>query len=518
MATGLFTLRQQNQGLAQSAWSGPQKPPAVEVLLVGGGGSSGAYPGGGAGGLIQNLYPVNAGSAITVTIGAGAAANSSANGTSSVFGDLVALGGGTPTGNATPPNQTNAGGYTAGSGGGGRNGVGENSMQQGGQGTFGQGNAGGFGRDNAANYLIGGGGGAGSQGQGATNGAAGSGGQGVASLISNTITGYAGGGGGGQAYANYPGKGGQGGGGNAGDAVAPTPASGYPGTANTGGGGGGVSYNGYGTGLIAGAGGSGVCVVSYPDVYAAATATTGSPTVTTSGSGSLAFTGATTNYLYYGGQTPFVFGTGDFTIEFWVYFNSLGGIIVDWRAGGSNGAYPTFYISGSSMIYYVNGVDVITSSALSTSTWYHIAVCRIGVNTKMYLNGTQTGSTYTDTTNYIANSTAPWIGSAGTTLNGYLTNLRAVKGVGVYTGTFTSPTSPLAATQSAGTNIAAITGTQTSLLLNSNSGARLADNSTNSYRPLVTGSTPAWNAASPFTATGYKNRVYRWTGNGSITF
>ena len=370
MATGLFTLRQQTQGLAQSAWSGPQKPPSVEVLLVGGGGSSGAYPGGGAGGLINNLYPVTSGTAITVTVGAGAAANSSANGTNSVFGNLVALGGGTPTGAAYPPDQANAGGYTAGSGGGGRNGVGSNSIQQGGQGTFGQGNAGGLGRDNSANYLIGAGGGAGSQGQGSTAGACGSGGQGVASLITNTLTGYGGGGGGGQAYSGNPGKGGQGGGGAAGDAVAPTPASGYPGTANTGGGGGGVSYNGYGTGLIAGAGGSGVCVVSYPDVYAAATSTTGSPTVTTSGSGSLAYTGAVGNYLYYGGQTPFVFGTGDFTIEFWVYFNNFTGspIIADWRAGGGNGAYPAFYVNGSnSMIYYVSGADAITSSTLQNT-------------------------------------------------------------------------------------------------------------------------------------------------------
>jgi len=37
MATGLFTLRQQNQALRQGAWSGTQKPDWVEYLVVAGG-------------------------------------------------------------------------------------------------------------------------------------------------------------------------------------------------------------------------------------------------------------------------------------------------------------------------------------------------------------------------------------------------------------------------------------------------------------------------------------------------
>ena len=99
-----------------------------------------------------------------------------------------------------------------------------------------------------------------------------------------------------------------------------------------------------------------------------------------------------------------------------------------------------------------------------------------------------------------------------------MTNVRVVKGVCVYTGNFTTPTAPLQATQPAGTNIAAITSTSTSLLLNANSGAFLADNSTNSYAQSTTAGTPAWNQLSPFTGTGYKNRVYKWTSSGSITF
>jgi hypothetical protein len=115
-------------------------------------------------------------------------------------------------------------------------------------------------------------------------------------VIPSTATkGYFGGGGaGGQwwgAAGNGPNFGGRGGGGNSpngdGDSNAPHPNDhdGGPGTQNTGGGGGGGApgWNG-GTnqGGNGGAGGSGIVIISYPVEYAAASATTGSPTVTTS--------------------------------------------------------------------------------------------------------------------------------------------------------------------------------------------------------------------------------------------
>jgi hypothetical protein len=498
MANGLFNLKQVMQAVQQGGWPA-QKPPAVEYLVVAGGGGGQNYGGGGAGGLLTGLDPVPNGQTLLVTVGAGGTGGGSpSNGSNSVFGSFTTTGGGYPSANAA-----STGGSGAGSG---------DWTYVGAQGIAGQGNKGGNGSQGDG-YSGGGGGGAGTAGINSGSGLPGRGGAGIASAISGTVTAYAGGGGGG----HYQGTGttalgGAGGGGNGGS-WNPSPVSAATaGSANTGGGGGGTSST-------PGAGGSGIVIVSYPDVYAAAT--TVNATASTSGSGSLAFTGATTNYLSYGGQTPFVFGTGDFTIEFWVYFNSVAGssILADWRAGGSNGAFPTIYMNGANMIYYVNGTDAITSSALSTSTWYHIAACRTGTVTKMYLNGTQTGSSYTDTTNYTANATAPWLGGAGATLNGNITNFRAVKGVCVYTGTFTPSTSPLAATQPAGTNIAAITGTQTSLLLNSASGARLADSSTNSYVASVTGTVKAWSQQSPFaTGSGYKNPVYTWTTTGTITF
>jgi hypothetical protein len=87
-----------------------------------------------------------------------------------------------------------------------------------------------------------------------------------------------------------------------------------------------------------------------------------------------------------------------------------------------------------------------------------------------------------------------------------MSNLRVLKGTGLYTSNFTPSTKPLTAI------------TNTSLLLNTVSGAYLADGSTNANAASVAG-TVSWNQASPFaTGLGYKNRVYTWTASGTVTF
>jgi hypothetical protein len=65
----------------------------------------------------------------------------------------------------------------------------------------------------------------------------------------------------------------------------------------------------------------------------------------------------------------------------------------------------------------------------------------------LWVNGVSGGST-TNSTNLSNQSFA--IGSANTTgvqMNGYISNVRMVKGVALYTTAFTPPTSPLVATQ-----------------------------------------------------------------------
>jgi len=530
MASGLFTLKQQVQALRQGAWNG-QRPKSVDYLVVAGGGSGGSAVagGGGAGGLLTSIYPVATGSLITVTIGAGgttATGTKGNTGSDSVFGYIVAGGGGGGASSFSGTTPANAG--SGGSGGGAATYDSSGTVYAFGQGIAGQGNSGGStqrGTAGAGQSMTGGGGGAGTAGLAAvqTNGAGTNGGAGIASAISGTVTTYAGGGGG-QVNVNTVYGGGAGGVGGGGAAGTTSGNNGTNGSPNTGGGGGAT----WGSTNPSGAGGSGIVIVSYPDTYAAASAAPNA-TVSTSGSGSLAFNGSN-QYLNYNAQTPFSMNTGDFTVEFWVYIT--GGLAaypayIDFRGGDQPS--PSFYIYNNvnTLVFgsRVGGTqaDRITHSFSTLNTWFHIAAVRISGVTKLYVNGTQVGSSYTDSNNYTVGTSGPHIGQngqGGGWFTGYMSNIRIVKGVGVYTGTFTPSTAPLQATQTAGTNIAAITGTQTSLLLNSVSGGYTADSSTNAYTPATASNVgPTWNSASPFaTGLGYKNRVYTWTTSGSITF
>ena len=486
MANGLFNLKQVMQGIQQGGWNG-QKPPAVEYLVVAGGGGGGAYygAGGGAGGLLTGLDPVPNSQTLLVTVGGGGTGASGGgtgtNGSVSVFGQISSAGGGGGAGGSASSVKN---GLAGGSGGGGQNYDAGNGVAAGGSGILGQGNAGGPG-------VGGGGGGAGTVGYRPTAiNAAGGGGAGIASAISGTVTAYAGGGAG--AGGSLPG--GVGGGG----------AANVAGTANTGGGGGGDSGSN---------GGSGIVIVSYPDIYAAAASSTNA-TVSTSGSGSISFNSS--SYLNWGNQTALHLGSGSFTVEMWLYKNANTPVMTACGDLLTGSGTNTFCIMGDSstgtkITWYegsTGGFLLTSTTSLATSTWYHVAFVRSGSTITLYINGVSE-AVATLTTNYNA-TTSFFVGQtpeliAGRYWNGYISNFRIVKGTAVYTSNFTPSTTPLTAI------------TSTSLLLNSVSGAYLADTSSNSFAATVVGS-PAWNQLSPFTGTGYKNRVYTWTSSGSITF
>jgi hypothetical protein len=125
---------------------------------------------------------------------------------------------------------------------------------------------------------------------------------------------------------------------------------------------------------------------------------------------------------------------------------------------------------------------------------------RISGSVRVYLNGVG-GTATSNTTDFTNVSHVPNIGrySGGTSwFPGYISNLRVVKGVGVYTGNFTVPTGPLTATQSAGTNIAAITAGQTVFLGLQNN--RFVDNSA-TPKTITAGGTPQVTSFAPFTET-----------------
>jgi hypothetical protein len=223
------------------------------------------------------------------------------------------------------------------------------------------------------------------------------------------------------------------------------------------------------------------------------------------------FNGSTDN-LSAASNAAFGFGTGDFTIDLWVYVTNTSNAmsLVDLRNGVESTTNPLLYMAiGGGISWLISGVVRIASAAITANSWVHIAVSRSSASTKLYINGTQAGSTYSDTNNYTQSSAFIGRGSVTTTLyvNGYISNVRLVKGTAVYTGNFTPPT--LAFLQTSGAASAAsypsttnvntsFAASSTSLLLN------LADSNYNSATDGVQNNTfiDSSNYAFPITRTG----------------
>jgi hypothetical protein len=254
---------------------------SADFLVVAGGGAGGGNVGGdgagggGAGGYRTSTQSLIPATAITVTVGDGGTSDGTNIGTSGSSSSISGSGITTITsagGGAGGAGQSTFNGLAGGSGGGagysGTGGAGNTPAT-----TPLQGYAGGD--NNNSNGGSGGGGSSavGTAGSGSNSGVAG--GAGTASSITGSSVTYAGGGGGGS-YTGAGGAGGSGGGGAGGAAGA----VGVAGSANTGGGGGGSSVG------VGGAGGKGVVILSVPTADYSGT-TTGSPTVTTSGSNTI---------------------------------------------------------------------------------------------------------------------------------------------------------------------------------------------------------------------------------------
>ena len=155
------------------------------------------------------------------------------------------------------------------------------------------------------------------------------------------------------------------------------------------------------------------------------------------------------DYLSLESNSELAFGTGDFTIEFWVkMITDQYTIFFDMRPNpaATQGVYPLIYLNGgTSLRYFTNSGDRITGPDMTAGHWYHIAVSRSGTSTRMFLNGTQVGSTYTDTNDYLNGDTTIGCRADGSTgdLHGYMSNVRVVKGTAVYTSSFRPPTQGL---------------------------------------------------------------------------
>jgi hypothetical protein len=162
--------------------------------------------------------------------------------------------------------------------------------------------------------------------------------------------------------------------------------------------------------------------------------------------------------------------SGDFTIELWFYAVSFGSMIVNF-GGGLNIAWASW-----ELVAQPDGINFAASSAnngydigsetgatgrigtVQLGTWNHLAVTRSGNVYRGFVNGIQGYTQTTALTPFNPNARGLAIGSnySGTggwgvpanvssSVNGFISNLRIVKGTAVYTANFEPPTEPLSA-------------------------------------------------------------------------
>lgn len=149
--------------------------------------------------------------------------------------------------------------------------------------------------------------------------------------------------------------------------------------------------------------------------------------------------GATARYLnIHTDNTPFAFGTGDFTVEFWVRITATGGAQNVITLPGANNSIA--FNTGSSIVYTTAAVARITSTSIGTSVWAHVAVARGSGTTRMFINGTLQTTTFADTADYTSAGTLCQLGgSTSTALIGNVDDFRVTKGFCRYITSFTAP-------------------------------------------------------------------------------
>ena len=204
-------------------------------------------------------------------------------------------------------------------------------------------------------------------------------------------------------------------------------------------------------------------------------------------------------------QTQFSMSTGDFTIEMWVYITSLASTrtIYDTMNSGDTTGTGRFAIqvatSGTVQVFTGAGAILTSGGTVAAGAWAHIAYTKASNSGKLYVNGIQVNTTYTDNNNYVVGTTnRPIIGvnaydNSTNPMLGCISNLRIVKDTAIYTANFTPPTQPLTA----------ISGT--SLLTCQN--ANFVDNSTNSFALTVSGN-PIPATVNPFGTTFVNSSGY----------
>jgi len=175
------------------------------------------------------------------------------------------------------------------------------------------------------------------------------------------------------------------------------------------------------------------------------------------------FTSSVDSRITVPASSLFAYGTGDFTVECWFLVPTMtaasGPLIFSQTVSGTNYFLTGLQQSGSLLtgkVFFIGaasggGSEIASGSNLFTAgTWNHFAVCRVSGTVTVYLNGLG-GTPTVNTTDFSDTGRVPTIGgythgTATSLFNGYISNLRIVKGQALYTSNFVPNVTPLTTT------------------------------------------------------------------------
>lgn len=150
-------------------------------------------------------------------------------------------------------------------------------------------------------------------------------------------------------------------------------------------------------------------------------------------------------------NSRFDLGSGDFTLEAWVYptSNVAYGMITSQNPGQVTGSYELFINSGTLGTFISsNGstwdisLATLSGGSVPLNTWTHVAMTRLGTSFKLWVGGVNT-STLVSAAAIVASNSVFAVGGRAAGIYGfpgYIDELRLTKGVCRYTANFTPPT------------------------------------------------------------------------------
>ena len=161
------------------------------------------------------------------------------------------------------------------------------------------------------------------------------------------------------------------------------------------------------------------------------------------------------DYLKVADSAEHEFGTGDFSMEFWWWPETVtgnSGSLHIFISAPNDGHNQLIYHESNYWYYWAGSQSILLNSSgngpATAKQWNHVVLCRTGTTLSIFHNGTRTGSVTSSYSADFSNASIGRYDNGGYEIDGYVRDMRWLKGSSAYDATQTSitvPTEPLTA-------------------------------------------------------------------------